>query len=301
MPSRRRLLHAAGAATAAAFAGCASTPAERTYALSIQRIDQSPVEHALYEPDADSLFGDPERTALADVLPDGRHTTYGYRPLPRDAYVERDGTYYQTKYVVTGRERVDRPLVRATPVPREDVPDDAVVVDALDRPSARVVKILHTHEQSGSTSDLLRGDAYVPRRPAELESRLVDGDLDGRVVTMTPDGSWAYRLDVTRTRILETRYTAFAVEVADSRASFRDVVFGARIDAELSPSDLSSDARQLLERTIRTETSDATEPLPDAFEALLTALGLERESENGRLLWYDGGLFRYGLYVDRPS
>lgn len=305
MPSRRRLLQAVGAATTVVLAGCASSlneqSTEQTYTLSIQRIDQSPVEHALYEPDESALFGDPERAALAGILPSGRHTTYGYRPLAEDAYVERDGVYYQTKYVVTGRKWMARPLVSATPVSREDVPDDAVVVDDLERPSARVVKILHTHTQGGSTADLLRDGAYVLRRPAELESRLVEGDLDGRVVTMTPDGAWAYRLAVTRERIPETAYTAFAVEVADSRARFREVVFGARIDANLSPSGVSADARQLLERTIRTGTHNATEPLPDAFTALMTALGLGRDSESGRLLWYDGQLYRYGLYVDQPS
>ncbi|MFB6107610.1 MAG: hypothetical protein ABEJ82_02065 [Haloplanus sp.] len=302
MPSRRRLLQAASAATTVALAGCANSlsnqSTERTYTLSIQRIDQSPVEHALYEPDESALFGDPERAALADILPDGRHTTYGYRPLPEDAYVERDGAYYQTKYVVTGRKQMDRPLVRAASIPKEDVPDDAVVVDALERPSARVVKILHTHTHGSSASAPLRDGAYVLRRPAELESRLVDGDLDGRVVTMTPDGTWAYRLDVTRERIAETAYTALAVEVADSHESFRNVVFGSRIDADLSPTDLSSDVRQLLEQTIATKTHDESEPLPSAFTALLTALGLERESENGRLLWYDRQLYRYGLYVN---
>ncbi|MFC6989213.1 hypothetical protein ACFQJD_11755 [Haloplanus sp. GCM10025708] len=137
VPTRRRLLQTAGATTLAALAGCSSASplgsedSTPEYTLDVESVDASPVEHALYRPGDGALFGDPARTALDAVLPDGRHTTYGYRPLPDDAYVARDGAYYQIKHVVTGRERLERALVRVDTVPRDQVPEDAVLVDSL--------------------------------------------------------------------------------------------------------------------------------------------------------------------------
>jgi hypothetical protein len=311
VPSRRRVLRVGGAAALTALAGCgASLPGSSDdtseYSLTVDAIDVSPVEHALYEPGDGTLFDAPARAALDDILPDGRHTTYGYEPLPSDAYVAHDGSYYQTTHVVTGRREMTRHLVRVDPVPDEQVPDDAVLVDSLERPSARTVKILHSYTQTDgetSTADLLRGDAYVLRRPAERESRLVRGDLDGRVVTMTDSGAWAYRLSVTREPVLETAHTALAIEVADSRARFRDVVFGSRIDAELAPADLTADARDVLGRALARETYAETTPLSEPFEAVLRALGLGAvdTAATGRRLWYDGAYYRYALYVNPAS
>ncbi|GGL68398.1 hypothetical protein [Halocalculus aciditolerans] len=304
--SRRHALQVAGATALTALAGCSANSAldasepETTYTLSTDSVDRSPIEHALYEPGDDALFGEPERTALDAILPDGRHTTYGYQPLPDDAYVEDDGTYYQTKHVVTGRERIERPLVRADPVPEQEIPADALSLDSLNRPSARVVKILHGHSQSGgrTAGDLLRGDAYVLRRPAELDSELASGDVDGRVVRLTEDGPWAYRLHVTRESLAETAYTAFALALTDSRTRFRDIVFASRIDTTLAPADLSAAARDDLTQAITEGTYRETAALSDGFGELLTALDLGRESTNGRLLWYQNRLYRYGLYVD---
>ncbi|MFA1611861.1 hypothetical protein [Halobellus rubicundus] len=310
VPSRRTLLRSAAAAGLTAVAGCAALPSFGTddagpeYTLTADRIDASPVEHALYEPDEDDpLFGAPARTALDSILPDGRYTTYGYESLPAGAYVRHDGIYYRTESVVTGRERMTRPLVRVEEVAEESVPEDAVLVDDLDRPSARVVKILHANAQTDGESgsaDLLRGEAYVLRRPAELESRLASDDFDGRVVTMTESDTWAYRVRVTRRPILETAYTALAIEVADSESAFREVVFGSRIDAELAPGDLAGDAREVLERCLSRGRHAETAPLSPGFDAVLEALGVDtvETAATGRLLWYDGELYRYGLYVD---
>jgi hypothetical protein len=112
----------------------------KEYTLDIDRIESSPVEYALYEPDNSSLFGGPAQTALENILPEGRHTTYGFEPLPTDAYVEYEGSYYQTKYVVTGRQQIERQIVRVETVPQEQVPDDSILVETLDRPSARINK-----------------------------------------------------------------------------------------------------------------------------------------------------------------
>jgi hypothetical protein len=309
--TRRRTLRTAGTTALAVLAGCSSLGASGSddatqYTLDVDSVDASPVAHALYEPDDGPLFGAPARTALDAILPAGRHTTYGYTPLPDDAYVEHEGTYYQTKHVVTGRRGMDRPLVRVESVPAESVPEDATSIDRLDRPSARAIKILHSVAQTGgetSTADLLRGDAYVLRRPAELAGRLGTGALDGRVVTMTESGAWAYRVDVSRERIVETAHTALAVPVADSRERFREVVFGSRIDAELAPGALAPAARDVLERAIARGTHSETTPLSEGFETLLDEFGLGAvdSAATGQLLWYDGALSRYALYVSAPS
>ena len=184
--------------------------------------------------------------------------------------------------------------------------EDAVLIDTLKRPSAQALKIVHSYTQTDgetSTAELLRGDAYVLRRPAERESRLATGDLDGRVVTMTKSGTWAYRVRVTREQIVETTYTALAIKVAGSHAHFREVVFGSRIDTELTPAVLPRDAQEILDKAIAQETYTETAPISDAFDTVLEALGLGavNTAANGKLLWYDEEFYRYGLYINPSS
>jgi len=319
-PTRRRLLRAAAPITLADLAGCTTdigsdSEDSTEYTLSIDSIDASPIEHALYEPNDDALFGDPARAALADIVPDGTHTTYGYTPISEDSYVAGEDAYFQIDTAVTGRRTMDRQLVRVEDLETEDVSDnadsddtgsnDAIHVDSLDRPSARVIKILHSHSVSGgagSTANLLREDAYVLRRPAEQESTIATGELDGAIVSMTDDGGFPYRVSVTTESIRETEYTTRAIPVADDEAAFREVVFAAEIDAEPDAEALSTAARDLLDRTLGRKHTEST-PLSTAFEEVLAALGLANadESLNGELLWYDGQLYRYGLYIDRPD
>ncbi|MBX0297250.1 hypothetical protein [Haloarcula nitratireducens] len=310
--SRRRALHLAGTATLGTLAGCSasvfgSEDGQPEYTLNIDSIDVSPVEHALYKPDNDDLFGQPATIALDEILPTGRHTTYGYKPLPDDAYVEHEDTYYQTENIVTGRRDVKRTVVQVSPVDKDDVPDNAILVDSLQRPTARVLKILHSYTQTdGTTSsaDLLHGDAYVLRRPAEQQSRLGSGDLNGRVVTMTDSGTWAYRVHVTREVITEPAYTALAIPVADSRETFREVVFESRIDAELAPENIPQNAQRILEEAIAKGQYAETAPLSTGFKTVLELLGVdETDSQvmNGRLLWYDEGYYRYSRYINTPS
>ena len=306
--TRRRLLHATSMAGIAALAGCSgmnsldSESSESEYRLRIEPIETSLTEYALYEPNDDELFGTPAQTALSAILPEGQHTTYGYKPLPSDAYIEYEGAYYQTKHIVTGRKQMERSLVRVDTVPEDEVPDSALLIDSLKRPSTRTLKILHSYIQSdgkGSATELLRDDAYVLRRPAELESRLGMGDLDGRVVTMTESGTWAYRVDVMTEQIVEPAYTAFAAEVAGSRDGFREVVLGSRIDAEFTSDGLSAEVQSIIEETLSTEMYAETSPLSDAYEEALGTLGLRTvdQVKNGQLLWYNEELYRYSLYI----
>jgi len=117
---------------------------------------------------------------------------------------------------------------------------------------------------------------------------------------MTDSGAWAYRVDVTTEQLTETAHTAFAVEVASSQSDFREVVFGSRIDAELSPDELPAEPQEILEQAIAEETYTEEDPITDPFERLLDSLGLGRvdKAENGKQLWYDDEFYRYGLYIN---
>lgn len=303
MVSRRQSLQIAGIAAATALAGCSSDvlggESQPEHTLRVDRIATEPVPWALYEPDESELFGDPARAALDAVLPGGRYLTRGYVPVPEGNYVEHDERYYRTETFVSGRDTRTRPVVRLESVDDDSVPEDAVLVDSLDQPSARTVKILHTYATSGGQShgELLRGDAYVMARPAERESRLVD-ELDGRVVTMTETDGWPYRVDVSHEEVALTEHTVFAVEVADSPEAFREVVLASAVDVDLTTVELSEDAQDLLDRAIEREAYEQTgEPTP-AFETLLRRLGFEvDESETGQHLWDGKSLFRASYYA----
>ena len=242
-------------------------------------------------------------------MPNGTHRTYGFTPLPDDSYVAGDNRYFQIDAAVTGRRQVDRQLVRVESLEddtsSENSSENVRHVEALDRPSARVIKILHSHDVTGgagSSSDLLRDDAYVLRRPAERDSRLASGDLDGQIVTMTPGGGFPYRVSVTTKSILEPKYTTQAIPVADDEAGFRDVIFAAEIDTELDGESLPAAVRDLLDQTLGNQYTEST-PLSGEFKRLLAALGVADvdESLNRKLLWYDRQLYRYGLYISRPG
>jgi len=305
MVSRRRSLQFAGTAVAAALAGCSGAlgndASQTTYELDVHRFDAELVPWALYEPDDDELFGGPARTALDAILPDGRYSALGYVPVWEGNYVEHDGRYYRTETVVTGRAERTRPVVRVDSVDDEDVPEDAILIDSLDQPSARPITLLHTHAVSGGaagSSELLRGDAYVLTRPAERDSRLATGDLDGRVVTMTDTGGFHYRIEVREEQVTLTEHTALAVEVADSREAFREVVMGSRVDVDLETVDLPSDARELLDRALARGAYRETGDPSEAFETLLRRLGFALdESATGRTLWDGDSLFDAALYV----
>lgn len=309
VPDRRRTLRAIGATALTTLAGCTaladldtSSNEKQEYTVDVDAIRESLVEHTLYEPGDDPLFGQPAQQALDAILPDGRYTAYGYEPVPADAYMAHENRYYQTKLVVTGQKRIERLVVRLSPVEEAAVPQDAIDIDELPDVSARPVKILHSYEVTngeGGAAELVEDGTYVLRRPAERESRLAT-ELDGAVVTFGSQNTWAYRIEVARTRINETANTAFAVEVASDTAAFREIAFATRVDVRLDEATLSAAATDLLERILGRETYRETTPLSAEFEAVLDALDLQHvdDAMNGLLLWYDDDLYRYGLYVN---
>ena len=308
MVSRRRTLQAAGTAVAAALAGCSSDvlgdSTEPEHELYVDRIATELVPWALFEPDDGELFGGPAREALDAILPDGRYRTYGYTPIGEGSYVEHEERYFRTESFVSGRAAVERPVVRAEPIDEASVPEDTLLVDSLAQPSARVAKILHSHAVTGGASgstELLRGDSYVMARPAERESRLVE-ELDGRVVTMTADGGWPYRIDVRHETLTLPEYTTSGIAVADSDEAFRGVVLASAVDADLTTTPLPDGATGLLDRAISREAYRETGDPSGEFTTLLRGLGFAvDESETGRILWYGESLFRAGYYLNREE
>lgn len=308
---RRTALQVAGTAGLASLAGCSAladlfSQDAREYALTVDSVAESPVEHALYDPADEALFERAASAALADILPDGRHETTGFEPLPADSYVEHDGRFFQTDAVVTGRERVERTLVRAERVDPDGVSGDVTPVESLPEASARVVKILHSNAAGGGSdaaaADLLENGAYVLRRPAELEGPIA-GDLDGDVVSMDADGHWTYRLRIDTESVREPVYETFAVEVAADTDAFRDVVLATRIDADLSGTTLEPATRRRLDDAIEAGTYRETTPLDPPYRRLIEHLGLADVDvgKDGLLLWYEESLYRYGLYVSPVS
>ena len=312
-PSRRQFLGAGATGLAVGLAGCASLDSlgrsepQFEYTLHFIHLDQSPVEYALFRYGATDNLDEATAEAVDAILPDGRYTTYGYKPLASDLYLEHEGRYFDTEVTVTGRREMERTVVYAEEIPEDEVPADALLVDELDRVDARVVKIHHSGIQSGGQgggADLLTDEGgYVLRWPAELEGRFASGDLDGRVVSMTDGGPWNYRLTVETETVLETAYTVYATKVADSREDFREIVMASRVDVELSADDLSGDVRDLFERARGLEDYRETTPLSTAYAELLETLDLagveEPGVDNDNLLWDGETLYNYGVYVNK--
>lgn len=300
---RRTALQAAGTAGLASLAGCAGlfSQDQYEYALTVDPVGESLVEHALYDPSDEPLFRTAASEALDAIVPDGRHVTYGFEPLPSDAYVTDGGRYYQTDAVVTGRERMERTVVRVDRLDLGSVSADAVPLDSLSEVSRRIVEILHDYHGtggSGGSVDLLWDGAYVLRRPAELADSVAD-ELDGTAVTMGTDRNMAYRVSLETERLTESVVESFAVQVAQDRQAFRDVALATRVDAEIDGESLGPGVRQALDDVVETGETREMTPLPTPFERLLDRLGLGDVgvSRNGQLLWYEEALYRYGLYV----
>ncbi|MCU4800057.1 hypothetical protein OB920_06700 [Halobacteria archaeon HArc-gm2] len=299
---RRTALQTVGTAGLAALAGCPLLSTNHyEYTLTVDSVDQSLADYALYDPDEESLFDTAARDALDAILPDGRHTTYGYEPLPTGAYVEDGGRYYQTAAVVTGRERMERTLVRADLLELDSVSAETVPLDSLSTVSRRIVENLHEYhatDGAGHSTDLLWDGAYVLRRPAELDSAVTD-EIDDATVAVDPGENSAYRVSLATERITERVVESFAVAVAEDSQTFSDVVLATRIDAEVEGPDLDPGVREALDDVVETGETSETTPLTPSFEGLLERLGLGDVDvgRNGQLLWYDERLYRYGLYV----
>ncbi|WP_254537818.1 hypothetical protein [Halomarina litorea] len=301
MPSTtRRALLASAASGGLLLAGCSTSPLSEsesgpTYQLVVRSFDGTLSEAALWSPG--SPFDDTRERALDTLFESGSVTATGYEPVPDGVYVERDGTYYEVATVLTGRERVERPVVRFDALPEEESESvSATRAESLPRVDERVAKILHVHERSGGShpTDLLDDGGYVLRYPAEREGAYTASDpvervrIHGRV----------YRVRVATETLAEPVYTAHAIEVAGTEAAFADVATASIVDETVDPATLPEGARDLFRRALAADGVKETRPFSDAFAALLDVLGLGDEATNGRHVLYGGEPYRYALYVN---
>jgi len=195
---------------------------------------------------------------------------------------------------------MDRTVVRADRLDLGSVSAETVPADSLSAVSGRIVEILHEYhatDGSGGSDDLLRAGAYVLRRPAELADS-VSEELDDAAVTMDPGGNWAYHVSLATERITERVVETFAVAVAGDQQTFRDVVpppastRKSTTRAWTTRSGVRSGTSSSSARRARRRRSPPFERLPERL-----GLGDVGVGRNGRLLWYDERLYRYGLYV----
>lgn len=302
MPSTtRRALLASATSGGLLFAGCSTLPlseseSSSTYKLVVQSFDGTLSEAALWSPG--TPFDDTRERALDTLFESGSVTATGYEPVPDGEYVERDGTYYEVATVLTGRERVERPVVRFELRSDEETGvTSPTTLDGLDRIDARIAKILHVESRTDgqvSQTDLLHRGGYVLRYPDEREGAFAPPDP----VETVRVHDRVYRVRVSTETLADPVYTAHAVEVATTEAAFADVATAAIVDETVDPATLPEEARDLFRRALTGEGVEETRPLSEAFATLLDVLGLGDETTNGRHVLYDGEPYRYALYVD---
>lgn len=304
--SRRRFCQAVGVSTLAGFAGCTTTESllgdddPETYQLELDPFGKPLVESTLYEPSSNEPFAEPAETALEAVLPDGEHTTYGFKPVPDEAYVEHDGQYFQLTYVISGRREIERDIISVEPIEAEsELPDEPPQPDEFSQSTERVLTVLHVSQAGGADSPLadeLDNGRYVLRRPAEREGQLATGELDETVFSMTDGTAFAYRIHRTTSTLREPRYVLRAIEVADSEIAFTETLRATEIDVELNPDTLTTEVNAVLAEATGQPYTEAR-PISDAFDATLKLLDVDTAELPvfNATLWYDEQAFRYSV------
>jgi len=304
--SRRQLLQAAGVSALAGVAGCMTIESlvgddeSEAYRLEIDPFGESLIESTLYEPSSNEPFAEPAETALSAVLPDGEHTTYGFKPLPEDVYVEDDGRFFKLIYVVSGREEIERDIISVEPIEaKSELPDEPPQPEEFSQSTKRVLTVLHVSQAGGADSPLadeLYNGRYVLRRPAERESQLATGGLDETVFSMTDGTAFAYRIHRTTSTLREPRYVLRAIEVADSETAFTETLRATEIDVELNADTLTTEVNAVLAEAIGQPYTEAR-PISDAFDATLKLLDVDTAELPvfNATLWYDEGPFRYSV------
>jgi hypothetical protein len=261
----------------------------------------------LWEPDDNPPVPVLDRNEAVRATAAGeRPTTYGYRPIPTDEYVEYDGTYYALDIVVTGVKEIERHLLRLTWVGDTDEledPPEAIEHGDLPPIDRHAVKPAYfaaraREHDGGAPWDIIEEGGYVYRH------------LDDYTSELAPKPEHEYvrfndtilEVTVGAKTLTEPAYTGVRIPIADSRAAFERALDGSMVDARIEKSALSAEAKTIISRGDYTEET----PLSQAFEEVIRALGLREllkaddppTAENGLHLSYDGSYYRYGLYVN---
>lgn len=309
--ARRQLLQAAGFATVAGLAGCTMREVlngadSESYHLEIEPFGESLIESTLYEPSTNEPFAEPAETALSAVLPDGEHTTYGFKPTPEEAYVEDDGQFFQLTYVVSGRRAIERDVILLEPLDDETaLPEEPPQPEEFTQTTKRVLTLLHTHHLTGADSpvdDELDNGEYVLRRPAERESRLASGELDETVFAMTDGSAFAYRIHRKTNRLREPRYVLRAIPITDSETEFTETLRATEIDSELNPETLAPGVETIIEEAIMQSYSEES-PISDSFDSTLGLLNVDTAELPlfNAALWYDEAPYRYSVLYENTD
>lgn len=231
-------------------------------------------------------------------------------------YTEREGTYYGVDTFVSGRERIDRSILRLEWVGRtdelDDVPPYTVRSDLppTDQHPALIAYLAARAREydGGAPWDAIERGGFVYRTLDRVESELAPNPAHEYVRVHDT----ILRVDVSNEPLVEPVHAATAVPVADSRDAFARIADAALVDARLSRSDLSERGRLILDRAKGQQGYEETTPLSAEYRAVLEGLQLheylhtssesaEHTGMNGRHLALDDEYYRYGLYLNEAE
>jgi hypothetical protein len=317
--SRRTVLTSAAGTGPLALTGCLDGSFANTgngqalsYELDLQRIGESLVPRALWQPDdSDRPHAEARNAAVRAAAAGERPTTYGYEPIPSDEYVEHEGTYYKLDVVATGLERIERPVLTLSWVGHvDDLEDPPVHVSRDDLPPIDRSAIMPAYVAARAREH----DGGAPWDVVE-EGGTVYRHLDAGTSELAPTPEHDHvrvhdtilAVTVERRTLAEPAYTGVRIPVAESRAAFERALDGELVDARIDASELSAQAR----RIITSQRHEEETPLSPAFRSVIEALERREllprsvqdppEATNGRHLAYDEAYYRYGLYVNTAT
>jgi hypothetical protein len=319
--SRRQALAGGLAGLVAASAGCAGLdygreePARRLQ-LRLFREGETLRERVVVDLADTPLERD--EAAFAAVRDSEPYTTQGHRPFgsrPDDpVYTRHEGTYYRLSSVVVDETRVPRPVLRLFAVESQSADTDDII-SAVDLPPAdrRAVEVAHMAARA-------RGDeGGVPWGLVQRGGSVYPPDATESSVLLAADGpdrvryrDTTYRVDVARESFHEPVYEATARPVAANPARMEAILRARFVDARVTGTELSADARNVLE-TARTDGYSEAHPYSEAYQTVLKRLherayvdgDIENDAgvhdEGRRLLRYDDVYYDSRLaFVDAP-
>lgn len=310
-PSRRRVLAGGLAAAIGSIAGCfgdrplgdsddgeGSGDADRPLTLTLTDEGETLREGRVADPTEDDPRWDV--AAFAAVRAGESYTTQYRKPFLSTAndptYAVHEGTYYRLGSVVVDEAETTRPVLRlfddgesdasngstgtngsdGTNGSADEPASDAsgvVDADALPEGDRRAVEIAHfaaraRGNEGGVPYGLVQRGGYVYRdETAVSTSTLLAADGPTRVRYR----DIVYRIETARERFYEPVYRATGEPVAESPARMEAVLRATLVGARLSPDDLSSDAREVLEEA-RYGGYSEPHPFSAAYEEVLRAL-----------------------------
>lgn len=314
-PGRRAVLAAGAALGATALAGCLDDRGPE-YRLQTRNLGTSLPDALLWR--AGGPFPDADRDLVRRLAAAGSLTTTGFRlgRLGDEAsYVAVDGTYHRTTVAPGDTVRRERWVLWFDLLPDgESPPDDATVVtadeattglDDLPEADRRAVRqAAGSVEAEFGPRDVAddplgrRGHVFV-RRTAEESDVLPDPPFD-YLELETSDGPRHARAVAERgpVDLRQWRYTA--ERVAADRDGYERHVEREHLRVDFDETDLSREAREVVDAICGGVVLDERPPLPDGYRAVLEYLGLADVSlPEGETYVQEEALFRYDGHAFR--